>query len=423
MEQQDPLWSELLDNNVQVVGQPMPGVESAAIGILVGTGARDEDERSYGVSHFTEQMLFRGTEQFDARELSERLDLLGIDYDSTAGLEMTLLNALLIGDRLPQAMELLFNVLRHPSFPEDSMESVRTLLLQELRQREDRPGNKVMDRLRREVFAGTPWSHDTLGTEETLAELTRDQVIDYWHDRYTANNVIVSIAGNFDWDQIVQQLRALTAGWKEGRGRMATAAPSTRSGTVVMEKDMSQETIGFGFPGVSAGDPEYYAAAILAQALGGGMNSRLFREVREQRGLAYSVGARFDGLEHTGLFRISAGTSPERAHESVEVIVEELRKLADGISEEELRLAKTRLKSQLLMRSESTSARMAANLRSWWYERRLYSLDEVKSLIDRVTVADVLSVTERLDIIRNLTIVALGPRPETELLGAVLTRS
>lgn len=424
MEQNDVFVSTLLESGVQVVGQPMQGVESAAIGILIGTGARDEGSDEYGISHFTEQTLFRGTEHLDSRQLSDRLDSLGISYDSSAGLEMTVVSAVMVGDRVPAAIDLLADVVRFPAFPADAIESVRTLALQELRQREDQPAQLVMDTLRQKLFAGSPISHDVLGTPESIRSLHRDDLRRYWESRYTANNMIISIAGNFDWDSTIDQLARITASWPQGAGRMVMGTPATRVGVTVVERDTTQENIGFAFPGLPVTDPHYYAAALVSQALGGSSNSRLFREVRDKRGLAYAVQSRFDGLEKTGLFRIYVGTSADRAHESVEVVLEELRKLeAGGITEDELVLSKTRLKSQMVMRSESTSGRMAANLRSWWYESRLRGLAEISERIDHVTVDEVLNVLRSLHIIDNLNAAAIGPRSEDELFGGVLART
>lgn len=424
MEEAGEFLTELLDCGVQVIGQPMAGVESAALGILVGTGARDEHDGQFGISHFTEQMLFRGTEHFDARELSERFDALGIEYDSSAGLEMTLLSAVLIGDRLPAAVDLLADVLRFPSFPADAVDTVRTVQVQELRQREDRPAQKVMDAVRQKFFAGSPLGHDSLGSEETLAAVTRDDLLTYWQERYNASNMLISVAGNFDWPVLVDQLQRVTAGWLPGRGRMHVDAPLTHAGMTALHRDASQENIGFAFPGVPIGDPDYYAAGLLAQALGGSSTSRLFREVREKRGLAYTVQARFDGLEKTGLYRVYVGTSVDRAHESVEVVLDELRKLElEGITDDELRLSKTSLKSHVIMRSESTSARMASNLRNWWFEGRLYRLDEVRDRIDSVTVEQVKELAAKLGVTDRLAAVALGPRTEADLFGGVLSRN
>ena len=415
---------KLLESGVEVVGQPMEGVESAAIGFLIGTGARDEDRSSFGVSHFVEQMLFRGTEHLGARELSERFDAMGINHNSSTGMEMTLVSAVLIGTRVPEAIDLMTDVVRFPAFPEDALDSVRSLLLQEMRQRDDRPARKVMDMLREQFYKGSPLSNDVLGTPETLESLGHSDLLSYWRERYSANNVLVSLAGHFNWDEVVAQLARVTAGWSSGAGRLVAHEPEPRAGIKVEHRDSAQENIGIAFLAVPVTDPHYYAAGLAAQALGSGSNSRLFREVREKRGLAYAVQARFDGFEKTGLVRIYVGTKPERAHESVEVILEELRKLEEnGIDDEELRLAKTKLKSQLVMRSESTAARMAANLRSWWYEQELHSLQDIKDRIDRVTVDEIRELMESLRITSTLAGVAIGPRSEDELFAGLLAHS
>ncbi|HEX6509939.1 MAG TPA: pitrilysin family protein [Chloroflexota bacterium] len=424
MDETREFLTERLDSGIQVVGQPMAGVESAALGFLFGAGARDETPDAYGVTHLVEQMLFRGTETMDVRQISETFDSLGVSYDSSAGVEMTLVSAVLIGNRLPPALELLAACVRSPSFPRDLLDSAKALQIQELRQREDRPAQRVMEELRRHFFAGSPIAHDVLGTEPTIASMSREVLVDYWRSRYTASNMLISVAGNFDWQAVISQLQTLTAGWPVGTGRSRIETPQPHAGVTVIMKDATQENIGFAFPAVSVADPRYYVAALVAQALGGSSHSRLFQEVREKRGLAYAVQARYDGLEMTGMTRVYVGTSAERAHESVEVVLDELRNLeAAGLTEDELRLSKTRLKSQLVMRSESTLARMASNLRSWWFEGQLHSLDEVRERIDAVTLDEVAEFVQTLGITQNLAAVALGPRSEDELFGGVLARS
>lgn len=424
MEQGSVFLEHRLECGAQVVGQPMRGVESAAIGILVGAGARDEQAAHFGVSHFVEQMLFRGTEHLDARQLSDRLDDFGVSYDSSSGVEMTLISAVLLGEHTLQAADLLLDVARYPAFPSDDLDNVRALLVQERRQREDRPAQRVMELLRQRFYRGSPLAHDVLGAEETIESMSRDDLVQYWSDRYTPNNVIISVAGRFDWDPLVQQLVRLTSGWRTGSGRMQMESPGLQSSVEVVHRQAAQENLGFAFPGVPVTHDDYYALALAIQALGGSSNSRLFQEVREKRGLAYAVQARFDGLEKSGMVRVYAGTTAERAHESVEVIVNELATLADkGISDDELELSKTRLKSQLIMRSESSSARMLSNMRNWWFEGRLRTLHEVKERIDSVTLDQVRGVIGSLGIMSNLTAVALGPRTEEELFGGLLAHS
>jgi predicted Zn-dependent peptidase len=281
-----------------------------------------------------------------------------------------------------------------------------------------------MDFLRRQFFRGNPVANDVLGTEETVGALTRDVIAEYWRSRYSANNIVISVAGNFEWDSILPLLQDLTAGWPNHGGRSEPGVPEPHSGTFVFHKESSQENLGFAFSGVPVADADYYTAALVAQALGGSSHSRLFQEVREKRGLAYAVQARFDGMEHAGLMRVYVGTSADRAHESVEVVLQELQKLqSGGITDDELRLSKTRLKSQLVMRSESTLARMASNMRSWWFEEKLYTLADVAQRIDAVDLPIVADLLKRLDITERMTAVALGPRSEEELFGGVMARS
>lgn len=424
MDREKQFLHRLLASGVQVVGQPMAGVESAAFGILIGAGARDEQPRQFGIAHLAEQMLFRGTAHLDARQLSDQFDALGISYDSSSGVEMTLLSAVMLGDRLPAAIDLLTDVVRYPAFPADLLPTVQSLVGQERRQREDQPGQRVMEALRHHVYQRSPLGHDVLGSEETVAALEQGDLLDFWNHHGTANNTIISVAGKFDWDATIDQLERVTADWMRGSGRMVMHEPRTYTGTVILPRETSQENLALGFPGVSVVDPHYYAARLATQILGGGMNSRLFQEVREKRGLAYAVSARFDGMEKTGLFRIYVGTTAQRAHESVAVVLEELGKLqASGVTEDELRLAKTKLKSQTIMRSESTLARMSANLRSWWFEQELHTLDDIRERIDRVTGAEIHQLIEALAPLDHLAAVALGPRSQEELFGRLPART
>lgn len=416
--------TQRLQSGAQVVGQPMGGVESASLGISGGAGARDETSSEFGVSHFVEQMLFRGTETMDAKQLSDQFDSLGINYDSSSGIEMTMLTAVMLGDRTPAAVQLLGDVLRDAAFPADAADNVRSLIQQERRQREDHAAHRVLEVVRQEFYRGTPLGHDMLGTPESIDSMGRDDLVRFWREHYGAAKLIFSIAGNFDWAALIDQLEELTASWPAGSRPKEFSSPTTHSGVTVLPKDIEQENIAMAFPGVPIGDPRYYAAALAAQALGGGMNSRLFQEVREKRGLAYGVQARLDGLSRSGLFRIYVGTAADRAHESIEVILAELEKLEnEGLHPEEIELGKIRLKSSQVMRSESTAGRMVANLRSWWFEGKLKSPQDVQRLIDDVSLDDVNTLVHDLGIRRNLAIVALGPRSEDELFGGVFVGS
>jgi predicted Zn-dependent peptidase len=416
MEKRERFLRQRLSNGAQVVGEPMAGVQSAAVGLLFGVGARDESDARYGISHFLEQMIFRGTERRTARQVSEEFDRLGASYDSSAGIEMHIMSCQLLGDKLAAALDVLVDCARFPAFPADALDSVRTLQLQEISQRDDRPPQKVMDLVRRELFKGSPLANDVLGSPETVENIDRDSLVEHHQKFFRPENAVISVAGNFAWESLIETLETLTSDWTGPARRASVSAPEAhRSITVLNKEDASQENLGFAFRAVAAPDPRYHAAGLTAQALGGGTSSRLHREVREKRGLAYAAQARFDGFESTGLVRIYVGTSPERAPESVEVVLSELDKLqASGLEQEELARAKTRLKSQVIMRSESTYARMATNMRSWWMEGKLYTLDESKQRIDSVSLDDIGALLKELEI-TDFAAVALGPRSGEDL--------
>ena len=409
-------YSTTLPNGMHIVAQPLAGVQSVAIGFLIGTGARDENWETAGISHLTEATMFRGTENLSSRELNDQLDRLGVGRSSTSGIEMSLFSAVALGDRLIPTLEILTEVIRRPAFPADDLEAVRGLQLQEIGQREDQPAQLAMDRMRQLYFSGSRFGNDVLGSRESVTRVTYEQVTEYWRARYTPNNIILSVAGRFEWDRLLDRITYLTMDWEQGQGRLVLEEPPVNPATAVYEVPGAQENLTFAFPGVANADPMYYPAALVSMVLGGGMNSRLFTEVREKRGLAYSVGARFDGLERTGLTRIVAGTQPERAHETVDVIQEELSKLErTGVTKEELDLAKTRLKSRVVMNSESTGNRMMAIARDWWYEERFRTLAEIRQEIDTVSVDGVQEYLDRIHITENVGRVAIGPLTASDL--------
>lgn len=412
----DQFHSTTLDSGLEVIGQPLPGVRSAAITFFIGAGAGDEEGQFAGLSHLTESTMFRGTEHRSSRELTDELDRLGVGRGSSAGLEVTVFSGVMLGDHLVEALDLFVDVLRYPSFPPEELEAVRALQLQEIGQRNDQPAQLVMDRARQVYFSHSPLGHDVLGAPESVQSLTRDWVVENWQRRYRPNRMMVAIAGSFEWQSVVDTLEKLSSGWEQGEDIGRAEPPAINPAFTVQESAIAQENLCFTFPGVAHGDERYYPAALASTVLGGGMNSRLFTEVREKRGLAYSVGSRFDAMSTTGIVRIYAGTQPERARESVEVIRSELKLLErESVSDSELELAKTRLKSRVVMNSESTSNRVMAIARDWWYERKFRALGQIREQIDAVTTGNIADYLTQMDLSNNLGMVALGPLTASEL--------
>lgn len=412
----DEYYATTLVSGLQIVAQPLGGVQSAAFAFFLSCGAAQETWEVAGLSHLAESTTFRGTDHRSSRQLNDDLDRLGVGRGSSAGLEMTVFSGVLLGDYLLRALDIFFDVLRSPSFPPEDLEAVRGLQLQEIGQRNDQPAQLAMDRARQIYFAGSPLGNDVLGTPESVMSLSRERVISNWREACRPNGVILAVSGRFEWEELLSQVNRLSAEWDRGNDRMSFPPPAINPAFTVQNIESAQESLCIVFPGVAHGDPHYYPAALTSLVLGGGMNSRLFTEVREKRGLAYSVGARFDGMETTGLIRVYAGTQPERARESVDVIRAELEKLErKGVTAGELELAKTRLKSRLIMNSESTGNRVMAIGRDWWYQQRFRNLYVIRDEIDAVNVEQVDAFLRSIHLNENLGLFALGPLSSAEL--------
>ncbi len=416
--QDNPFPTHTLANGLRIVAQPMHGVESLAVGFCVATGARDEREDQSGISHFVDGLAFQGTARRDVRELTEAFEDLGARHDASAGTELFWYTAQALARHLDTVVPLMAEVVRQPRFDKDEAEKVRDRQLQELAALEDEPMHKVLDVLQHEFFHGHPYGNNSLGTEATVRGLSVDALRAFWSATHLPNNTIFAAAGKLDFDSLVKAVEAACGNWTPGEVNPLPGAPEYAPRTSIILRESNQQHIGLGMQGVPIGHPDYYAVVLMGTILGGTMSSRLFTEVREKRGLAYGVGAYPLSLRDAGMIRIYAGTTPPKAHETVAVTLEELRKLeADGVREDELARAKTVLKSRVIMAGENSRVRRSAIGAALWYEGRVRTLDEVRTLIEAVTTDQIQAAAQRLRISSQFTLTAIGPRSAEELLG------
>jgi predicted Zn-dependent peptidase len=312
-------------------------------------------------------------------------------------------------------------ILLTPTFPQNELEQMRSIILQEIRRRDDEPMSRIFDLARASFFKGSAFARLSLGTTESVQKLQRRDLRDFWQARYHPNDVIFSIAGKFDWDHVVEQVQNLFGDWSGQAEPSPTQHPTPTSDIVLEHQEGKQEHLGLMSPFPHYTDPDYYAAQVISEVLGGNMASRLFVEVREKRGLVYGVSAGLLSNKYVGALRIYAGTTPEQGHECLEVIVNELRKLEqDGITTDELDRAKVQLMSENVMRGEGSGARMGALATSWKYEHKLRTIQEVKEAIDAVTKEQVLNVLHRFSPLNPLTVAAIGPLERDQLVGNTL---
>ena len=411
-----------LDNGMEIVGQRMPSLASVTFGVQFAAGIKDEPEADLGLTHLLSDVLFQGTETRNVRQLTEDFEAIGARKGGETSTEFARYSAQIVGNRLDRALELIGDVLRHPTFPDDEFSQMRAVQLQEIRRRDDEPMRRIFDLVRERFYAGTALGRRALGLRETVERLTPVALRDFWRARYRPEGALLAIAGNFDWDHVVARTGALFGDWSGGVEAAADQTPQPRPDVNIEIHEGNQEHIGMAFPFPKYGDPDYYAASVVSEIFGGGMTSRLFREVREKRGLVYSVASIFAPNGIYGAEFLYAGTTPEKAHETVRVMLAELRKLRDeGVTEDELTRAKVQLKSELVMRGESSGARMGALARSWWFERRLITIQELKEAIDGVTQEQILQLLRRFPPTDALVIGAIGPRTQEELIGDALS--
>jgi predicted Zn-dependent peptidase len=315
------------------------------------------------------------------------------------------------------------DVLRYPTFPADEFQQMRNVQLQEIRRRDDEPMRRIFDLVRERFYVGTHLGRRALGLRETVEQLTPDDLRAFYQTRYRPKGALLSIAGNFDWDATVARAGELLGSWAGEPPAAPEEAPQPQPAVNIELHEGNQEHIGMAFPFPKYGDPHYYAASVVSEIFGGGMTSRLFREVREKRGLVYSVASIFAPNGIFGAEFLYAGTTPEKSHETVRVMLDELRRLRDeGVTQDELDRAKVQLKSELVMRGESSGARMSALARSWWFERRLITIQELKDVIDGVTREQIMDLLRRYPPTDSLVIAAIGPRTQEELIGNALTQ-
>ncbi len=376
-------------NGVRIVLEQIPTVRSVAIGIWIGTGSRNETEQNNGISHFLEHMFFKGTKTRTAREIAEAFDSIGGQVNAFTSKEYTCYYAKVLDEHASFALEMLADMFFHSTFVDEELQKERNVVLEEIRMYEDTPDDIVHDLLSKACYANHPLGYPILGTEETLRTFTSDSLRGYMADYYTPDRVVISIAGNVD-ESFVQQVESYFGSFTAKQKATESPAPLFQPQKLVRQKDTEQAHLCIGFNGLPVGHPDIYTLIILNNILGGSMSSRLFQEVREQRGLAYSVFSYHSSYQDSGLLAIYAGTGNNQLDLLFETIQETIDALKeDGITEKELKNSKEQMKGSLMLGLESTNSRMSRNGKNELLLGRHRSLDEIIEEINSVTVEKV----------------------------------
>jgi len=400
----------VLNNGMVILGERMEGVESAAFGFMLPAGAALLPEGSCGAANVIADWIFRGAGKRNSRELSDALDGLGLHRASSIGSSHIGVGAALEASNLAQALNLYADVILRPNLQESQFESARQLAIEGIQALDDDPRQKVMLKLR-EQFYPVPLGRSTIGEVAELKSLMSEQARQIVHDSFSLSETIFAVAGKYDFESVCGQIKNLFATEPQQPPKQITLRP--KAGDYIhIHNDGAQVHIGLMTETVKLSDENYYNARVAISVLSGGMSARLFTEVREKRGLCYAIGARYHCLKDAAGIACYAGTAPEKAQETLDVIIGEFYRLSEGISKEEIDRAKVGLKSSLILQSESSSSRAGAIGGDYYMLGRVRSLDEIKQGIEETTVDSVLTFLRDSEF-KRFTVVTIGPKQVT----------
>lgn len=396
-----------LPNGLTVVAEHLPHVRSAAFQFVVPAGAVTDPDGREGAATVLEGLSYRGAGDRDSRELSDALDGLGVQRGGGAELEYSTFGGSLLADDLHRALEIYADILRRPRLPEDEFPAEQALALQKLERVEDSPAEKLFINLRRAYYPGA-YGRTTLGTEEGLRALSPEAVRTDHDRRYRPEGAILAVAGRFAWSDLNETIRRLFGDWDGNAAERPLPDNTGRAGYRHIQQETEQEQIGVMYPTVAIGDPDYYNMRMAVEVLSGGMAARLFTEVREKRGLCYTVRAMPHTVKGAGAILGYAGTGPERCQETLDVLLHELQRLGEGVTDEELARARTGLLSSLVMQSEATRSRALSIARDQYLLGQVRTMDEIRAGVERVTPDSIREHLQRHPA-KDFTVVTLGP--------------
>ena len=412
----DGVRRTVLPGGLRVVTEHMPGVRSAAVGVFVQVGSRDEAPQLNGASHFLEHLLFKGTPTRSAMDISTALDEVGGEFNAYTAREYTCYHARVLDEDLPMALDVLGDMLTASLITSDDVEAEREVILDEIAMHDDDPDDVVHNLFAATAWAGTPLARPIAGTADSIRALTRAQVHGYYKRRYRAGAMTLAVAGNVDHEDVVR--RARRAFGRNGfldhddapvAPRVAAVPRPFQTGEVRTSRPFEQVNVVLGVQGLTRSDPRRYALGILNAGLGGGSSSRLFQEVRERRGLAYSVYSFGLGYSDAGMAGVAAGSLPGKADELLAVVRSELDRLAEsGLDEDEVRRGKGQMRGGLVLSLEDSGSRMTRLGEAELFQKRMRPIDEVLELIEAVTVEDVHALAREL-YTQPQTLATVGP--------------
>jgi predicted Zn-dependent peptidase len=408
-EQASPIRQTVLDNGFTVITERMDHVRSASVGIWVRSGSRHETAPLNGISHFIEHTLFKGTRNRTSREIAVESDAIGGHVDAFTSREVASYYVKVLDEHLPRAFDLLADLITAPLFAQEELDRERNVVTEEIKMVEDTPDDLVHEVFVANFWPDHPLGRSILGTVDTLATFNQEKVADYFSAVYAPRNLVVAGAGNIEHEQFVEMVTRHLGGVEDRPVNLSAAAPSHATRRIVLDKDLEQAHLVLGTRCPSMTSEDRYSVHVLNVILGGGMSSRLFQTIREDRGLAYAVYSGVNAYTDAGYLSVYAATSPEQVNDVIRLSVAEFDKIKiEAVTAAELQRAKDQLKVSIMLSLESTSARMSNLARQEIFFGRQSTLDEILERINRVTTDDVQRVAGEIFGAGELAITAVG---------------
>ncbi|GAA4702544.1 putative zinc protease [Phytohabitans rumicis] len=401
----------MLPSGLRVLTEAIPSMRSVSVGVWVAIGSRDEAAELSGVSHFLEHLLFKGTEKRSALDISAQIEAVGGETNAFTTKEYTCYYARVLDEDLPLAIDVMCDVVANSVLDPADVETERGVILEEIAMHDDEPGDEVHDVFAEAIFGAHPLGRLISGTQATISPMTRDQIEGFYRSHYTAPSIVIAAAGNLDHDTVVELIAgSLGAGSATPAPlRPASVVPTRSPDTVVRDKDTEQAHVVLGCPGIDRPDERRFALGVLNNVLGGGMSSRLFQEIREKRGLAYSVYSYSTQYADTGLFAVYAGCAPGKVDEVLELTRAELAAVAaKGFTEAELARGKGMAKGSYVLGLEDTGSRMSRLAKGELLYGNLLTVDEMLARVDALTLDEVNTLAADL-LTRPTSLAVIGP--------------
>ena len=404
-----------LPNGLRVITEPMPSLRSVAVGCWIDTGTRDENPNEAGASHFLEHLLFKGSETLSARQISERFDAMGAESNAFTSKDHTCFWARLLDEDLEEGLGILAEMLQRPAFRNHEIDAERQVVIEEINMSEDDPADVAFEEFTRAVFAGHPLESPVLGTRESIRGMTRDDIAGYWKRRYGVGSTVLALTGSVDHAAVVDLAGRVFGEWSGEDVDHEFVAPKMSPVANVVARETEQAHVVLGGEGLDRADERRWAFEVMNHVLGGGMSSRLFTTIREERGLAYTVYSFRASYADTGAWGVYAGTTPEQVGTVLDLIHTELERMVrDGITEDELDRARGAMRGGLALAMEDANSRMIRLGRDELVGAPHLSVGERLAKVEAVTLDDIRMVAESL-LSGPKVIGAVGPFESADL--------